>query len=72
MMNRILCIISATVLLLSGCAATENEIDAATSSCSTHGGIKYLYSFPWTELHCNDGVIFDTFVSTETRPLSGK
>ena len=51
------------IFLLSACAVTKEEIQAAISVCKDHGGIKYLYAKTPAVVICVDGIKVVNLVS---------
>lgn len=58
--------VSALIVLLGACAVEPVEIKMAEKTCSAHGGIKYLYAFPTTEVHCRDGFVANNLKAGST------
>ena len=43
--------------ILGACAVDPIEIKVAEKTCVEHGGLRFLYAFPTTEVHCKDGFV---------------
>ena len=57
-MIKILVLLS--LILLSGCAVSPQTFNEAERACESHGGVKWLYVFPYEQLKCNDGTVIKT------------